>query len=139
MVYLILIHQIYGAIQCLNNLDLESKSVCLYLQFIRAFFMKDTTKISCPVAHYYLGLVPFHEMRNSITVYLLDFQQYTKRQTNPHCGSQSTVFRKLLFTSVLNHRTKCFTSKKLATKRRSDQTMQEKEKIYYAKPKVNEM
>ena len=87
----------------------------------------------------YLGFVPYHEMRNSITVYLLDFQQYTKRQTNPHRGSQSTVFRNLLFTSVLNHRTKCSTSKKLATKRCSDQTMKGKEKIYYTKPKVNEM
>ena len=101
--------------------------------------MKGTTKMSYPVAHYYLGFVPYHEMRNSITVYLLDFQQYTKRQTNPHCGSQSTVFRNLLFTSVLNHRTKCSTPKKLAMKRCSDQTMKGKEKIYYMKPKVNEM
>ena len=123
------------AIQCLNNRDLESKSVCLYLQFIRAIFYErglqllDTTKMSYPVAHYYLGFVRYHEMRNSVTVYLLDFQQYTKRQTNPHCGSQSTVFRNLLFTSVLNHRTNCSTSKKLAMKRCSDQTMKGKGKF----------
>ena len=49
-----------GAIQCLNNRDLESKSVCLYLQFICAIFYErglkllDTTKMSYPVAHYIL-------------------------------------------------------------------------------------
>ena len=127
------------AIQCLNNRDLESKSVCLYLQFIRAFFYERHHKNVLSCGSLYLGFVPYHEMRNSITVYLLDFQQYTKRQTNPHCGSQSTVFRNLLFTSVLNHRTKCSTPKKLAMKRCSDQTMKGKEKIYYTKPKVNEM
>ena len=113
-----------GAIQCLNNRDLESKSACLYLQFIRAIFYDGfktswhhKNVLSC--GSLYLGFMPYHEMRNSITVYLLDFQQYTKRQTNPHCGSQSTVFRNLLFTSILNHRTKCSTSKK-----RSNEKMQ---------------
>ena len=69
---------------------------------------------------------------NTMTVYLLDFWQYTKRQTNAHCGSQS----KFEFTSVLNHRTKCSTPKKLAMKRCSDQTMKGEKRIYYKKLKV---
>ena len=70
-----------------------------------------------------------------MTIYLLDFWQYTKRQTNAHCNSQS----KFEFTSVLNHRTKRSTSKKLAIERCSDQIMKGKKKIYYSKPKVYEM
>ena len=44
----------------------------------------------------------------------------------------------LRFTSVLNHRTKRSTSKKLAKERCSDQTTKGK-KNYYRKPKVCEM
>ena len=44
----------------------------------------------------------------------------------------------LLFTSMLNHRTKRSTSKKLAKERCSDQTTKGK-KNYYRKPKVCEM
>ena len=50
--------------------------------------------------------------------------------------SQSTVFRKLLFTFVLNHRTKRSSSKKLVMERCSDQTMKGEKRIYYKKLKV---
>ena len=69
-----------------------------------------------------------------MTVYLLDFWQYTKRQTNAHCNSQS----KFEFTSVLKHRTKRSTSKKLAMKRCSDQITKGKKKIYCSRRKVYE-
>ena len=45
----------------------------------------------------------------------------------------------LRFTSVLNHRTKRSTSKKLAMERCSDQTRKGKKKIYYRKSKDCEM
>ena len=50
--------------------------------------------------------------------------------------SQSTLFRKLLFTSVLNYRTKRSSSKKLVMERCSDQTMKGEKRIYYKKLKV---
>ena len=50
--------------------------------------------------------------------------------------TQSTVFRNLIFISVLNHRTKRSSSKILAMERCSDQTMKGKKRIYYKKLKV---
>ena len=124
-----------SAIQCLINRDLVSKSVCLYLQFIRTFLWKGfytswqhENVLSC--GSLYLRFVPYpYEMRNTMTVHLLDYMNTPKAKPGLR-RSQSTVFTNLLFTSVLNHRTKRFTSKILAMERCSDQTMKgKKEKV----------
>ena len=83
--------------------------------------------------------MPYHEMRNSITVYLLDFQQYTKRQTI-HIVAASRLCSEICFShpySTIEPNVPPL--KKEAMKRCSDQTMKGKEKIYYTKAKVNEM
>jgi len=131
-----------SAIQCLINRDLVSKGVCLYLQFIRTFLWKGfyiswqhENVLSC--GSLYLRFVPFRmkwETRWQSTYLTLRIHQKPNQCTLRR--SQSTVFRNLLFTSVLNHRTKRFNSKILAMERCSDQTMKGKKRKYYRKQKV---
>ena len=84
-----------------------------------------------------LRFVPYpHEMRNTMTVHLLDYMNTPKPNQCTLRRSQSTVFKKLLSTSVLNHRTKRSSSEKLVMERCSDQTMKGKKRFYYRKPKV---
>ena len=131
-----------SAIQCVINRDLVSESVCLYLQFIRTFCdrgftLLGSTKMSYVVAHCIYDLYVIRIKRETrwqstyLTIWIhLKPNQCTLRR------SQSTVFRNLLFTSVLNHRTKRSSSKKLVMERGSDQTMKGEKRIYYKKLKV---
>ena len=140
----IVITPVDSAIQCLINRDLVSKSVCLYLQFIRTSLWKGfytswhhENVLSLSYGSLYLRFVPYpHEMRNTMTVHLLDYMNTPKPNQCTLRRSQSTVFKKLLFTSVLNHRTKRSSSEKLVMERCSDQTMKGKKRFSYRKPKV---
>ena len=103
----------------------------------RGFTRLDSAKMSCLVAHHiydlYLIRMKWETRWQStyLTIWIhLKPNQCTLRR------SQSTVFRNLLFTSVLNHRTKRSSSKKLVMERCSDQTMKGKKRIYYKTPNV---
>ena len=103
----------------------------------RGFTRLDSAKMSCLVAHHiydlYLIRMKWETRWQStyLTIWIhLKPNQWTLRR------SQSTVFRNLIFTSGLNHRTKRSSSKILAMERCSDQTKKKKKRIYYKKLKV---
>ena len=103
----------------------------------RGFTLLHSTKMSYVVAHCIYDLYVIRIKRETrwqstyLTIWIhLKPNQCTLRR------SQSTVFRNLLFTSVLNHRTKRSSSKKLVMERCSDQTMKGEKRIYYKKLKV---
>ena len=86
-----------SAIQCVINRDLVSESVCLYLQFIRTFLWQGfyaswqhENVISC--GSLYLRFVPYpHEMRNTMTVHLLEYMN-TPKAKPMHIAAQPVDF-----------------------------------------------
>ena len=103
----------------------------------RDLTLLDSTKMPYVVAHRIYDLYVIRIKRETrwqstyLTIWIhLKPNQCTLRR------SQSTVFRNLLFTSVINHRTKRSSSKKLVMERCSDQTMKGKKRIYYRKLEV---
>ena len=103
----------------------------------RGFTLLHSTKMSYVVAHCIYDLYVIRIKRETrwqstyLTIWIhLKPNQCTLRR------SHSTVFRNLIFISVLNHRTKRSSSKILAMERCSDQTMKGKKRIYYKKLKV---